>query len=132
MVIPNASTHLNFATLVIILLLIVIRFINYNEYLIFIAGTLVGSLLPDIDHPKATLSKIIPLYLLHKLFKKYTRIFKHGGITHTILVNLLIFGWYWWSGNILFFGLAVGFASHIYIDHINGNKLGMLWYPIGR
>ena len=132
MIIPNARKHLNFALLVIILLFFIIRFTNYDEYSIFIAGTLLGSLLPDVDHPRATLSKVIPFYILHKILKRWTKIFKHGGITHTILVNSLIFGWYWWTGNALILGIAVGYSSHIYIDHIDGNKLNMLWWPIGR
>lgn len=132
MVIPNASTHLNFALLVIILLFITIRFISYDKYLIFITGTLLGGLLPDIDHPKATLSKIVPFYVLHRLFKRWTKVFKHGGITHTIFVNGWIFAGWYFTGNTLVLGLAIGYASHLYIDHIDGNKLNMLWYPFGR
>ena len=131
-IIPNASTHLNFAVLVMTLLFFKLEFSNYNELAIYVISVLLGSILPDIDHHKSTLSKIIPFYLLHKVLKNWTTIFKHGGITHTILVNMLIFAWYWWTGNILVLGLSIGYASHLYNHYIDGNKLNMLWYPLGR
>lgn len=132
MIIPNASQHLNFAVLVIILLSFKLEFSTYNELGIFIIATLLGSLLPDIDHKESTLGKILPFWILHKIFGKVTKIFKHGGITHTVLVNGLIYAVWYFTGNIILFGIATGYATHLYIDHIDGNKLNMLWYPLGR
>lgn len=133
MVIPNASTHLNFALLVMLLLFLTVKFINYQDLAVFIVSGLIGGLLPDIDHQKATMSKVIPLYLLHKLFRKFKiYIFKHGGITHTILINSIFYIWYWWTGEVIWLGLGIGYSSHLYIDHVDGNKLNMLWYPFHR
>ena len=132
MVIPNASTHLNFALLVMLLLLFTIRLLSYQELAIFIISGLVGGLLPDIDHEKATMSKIIPFYLLHRIFRRWTSIFKHGGITHTVLINSIFYIGYWCSMEVVLLGLGIGYSSHIYIDHVDGNKLNMLWYPFHK
>lgn len=97
----------------------------------FALGVVIGSLLPDVDHPKSILGRISPIPWLHKKFKKYLRwhFLKHGGITHTVLVNIGIFVGAYINRSMLGAGIAVGYFSHIYIDHVTGNKLPMLYWP---
>lgn len=134
----NAREHLNFAGYSLILLgagFQLSEYVSFEQKELFeiCVGVGVGSLLPDIDHKNATLSKIIPLYLLHNVLKKLKiYIFKHGGITHTILVNLCIFIMAYVLKSLLIAGIGVGYMTHIYSDDLTGNKLSMLWLPIKR
>lgn len=118
MIIPNASTHLNFAVLVVILLYFRIE---YNLQMIICI--MFGSLLPDVDHPKSTLGRVIPLHFLGV---------KHAGATHTVISNSLFFLAYWYTKNEIWLGLGIGYATHLYVDNLDGNKLKYLYYPIRR
>jgi len=132
----NAKEHLNFSLYTTTLLgagywLGENYFIDDKDVFEILVGVFAGSLLPDVDHKNGTLSKIIPLYLLHNILKKIKiYIFKHGGITHTILINSWVFILAYIYKSLLIVGIGVGYATHIYIDHITGNKLNMLWWPI--
>lgn len=133
----NAREHLNFVGYSITLLgagfgayKLGVR-LNANDILLLCVGGGVGSLLPDIDHKNGTLSKLIPLYILHNIMKKCkVYIFKHGGITHTILVNVWIFILAYIYKSLLVAGIAIGCMTHLYIDNLTGNKLDMLWWPL--
>jgi membrane-bound metal-dependent hydrolase YbcI (DUF457 family) len=95
-----------------------------------LGGVFIGSLLPDVDHEKAVLGRFSPIPFIHKILKKLkVHILKHGGITHTILVNLLIVGLAYWHKSDFMYGVAFGFATHLYADDATGNKLPMLWFP---
>lgn len=89
-------------------------------------GVIIGSILPDIDHPKATLSQMFfPL-------KIFGLIFKHRGFTHSFLaMSLLIF----FGHNNLHLsatiGLGVGFFSHLIGDMLTPAGVP-LFYPIKR
>ena len=99
----------------------------------FSIGVYIGMKLPDCDHPKTPLGAISPIPWLHKkmkMFKWYKGFWKHGGITHTILVNTWIFILAYINRSMLGAGIGFGYASHLYLDHITGNKLSMLYWPI--
>lgn len=127
-VIPSAQNHLNFAALVLLLLVLDIDISNNSDKVVFVICVLAGSLAPDIDHPSGTLSKIAPLHWLGRMSKA----FKHGGITHTIIVNLILFGLWYYYKSIIYLGIGVGWATHLYIDNLDGNKLKYLYYPFRR
>lgn len=124
MIPPSAYNHINFSLAVIMLL-----HLNININLIIMCGAIVGSLLPDIDHRSSVMGRIIPLWILHRVFRRWTKIFKHGGITHTVLFILWIYLIYYFTEQEVILGICVGHASHVYIDHVDANRLTMLWYP---
>ena len=71
----------------------------------------IGSLLPDIDHPRSTLGKFLPIgYLI-----------KHRTITHSILAAAIIWWIHPWVG--------VGYASHLLLDSLNPMGVPFL-YPV--
>lgn len=134
----NANGHLGFGIYSVTLLGAGIGIsklnLDYDTYMItqFAVGVFLGVKLPDCDHPKAPLGKISCIPFLHKIFKKYFKIhiFKHGGITHTVLVNVWIFVLAYVYESLLGAGIGFGFATHLYADDVTGNKLDMLWWPI--
>lgn len=131
----NAKEHLNFGlyslTMVVLGSTIDLNTIITEQQMSFIGCLFIGALLPDIDHQNGTLCKLIPLYMLHNIFKKMNIwIFKHGGITHTILANSIMFYFAWKLESYSLYGLGIGYTTHLYIDHVTGNKLGMLWFPV--
>ncbi|MGL4798872.1 MAG: metal-dependent hydrolase [Cellulosilyticaceae bacterium] len=93
----------------------------------YYGATLVGALLPDIDHPKSLISQYT--LGLHYLFKKC----KHRGFTHTLLaVGLLVVGLQVAFGMTPFVGgLGIGYLSHLLLDALNprGVPLG---YPLTK
>lgn len=89
--------------------------------------TLVGSLLPDIDHPRSIISQYT--LGLHYLFSKC----KHRGITHTLLAGVILevamivlFGTY---PSII--GLGIGYLSHLLLDGLNPRGIPF-FYPISK
>ena len=99
---------------------------------LFMAGGLLGAVLPDTDTKESIAAAILPFYEAHKTTE--IKFLGHGGITHTLLFNGLIvyagyniesFGVKW-----LVYGIAFGFFTHLMGDHITGNKLKYLYFPI--
>ena len=98
---------------------------------------LVGSLIPDIDHPKSTISNMT---LLSKAISKtVTSATKHRGVCHSIAfiiaVHFLLTRFV--VGNISFFTaerarcLAAGMMSHILLDMLNPAGVSLFW-PFGK
>lgn len=75
-------THLAFAFLVS--LFTIKLFPNSNIYL-FTSLTLLGSLLPDLDHPRSKLGKKIPFFS-----KTVSVAFGHRGIFHSLFFTVLV------------------------------------------
>ena len=127
------NTHKSGGTLLAILFIIFTStMINYNllYILMFFLGASFGSVLPDIDHEKAYISKRLPL--LSKLIRSFT---KHRGLTHSILFVLFIYSLTILSESNLInswiIGIVVGCISHILLDLIT--KEGVcLFYPIDK
>lgn len=111
---------------------------SVTDAVLVVIGVGFGSLLPDIDHPKAHIGKVLQFWRIHRLlsrFKRYrkgNKIFKHGGITHTIVANGLIIGLAYYLESLPVTGIAFGYFTHLYADHITGNKLPMLYYPFKK
>ena len=75
------------------------------------ALVVIGSLLPDIDHADSALGKSVPFV---------SKLFKHRGITHSLL--MLIICWFLLSPYI-----AIGVASHILLDMLTKQGVKLLW-----
>lgn len=75
------------------------------------ALVVIGSLLPDIDHSGSALGKTVPFV---------SKLFKHRGITHSLL--MLIICWFLLSPYI-----AIGVASHILLDMLTKQGVKLLW-----
>ena len=137
----NGNEHINFAIYSTTLLgaglwignNLYLYDINFDKMQILdiVVGIGVGSLLPDLDHKNSILGRYSPIPLLHNLFRRMKiYIFKHGGITHTILINIWIFIFAYIFKSLLVAGIAFGYATHLYVDNLDGNKLNMLYWPL--
>ena len=100
---------------------------NQNETFLFLAGVLIGALLPDIDEPKSFIGRIfLPVSLV------VSRFASHRGITHNIygiaivvfLSMLFFFSVYIYADSrevqrflaAAFLGLFLGYVLHIMGD----------------
>lgn len=135
----NAKGHVNFAAYTVVCLGIglvsstLIGDVQWQDAATWSGGVVIGSLLPDLDHKGSTLGSLFPIIPhLHKKFKKWFKwhFLRHGGITHTVLVNLWIFVLAWYLKSGLTLGIGVGYATHLYIDHVTGYPLAMLYWPL--
>lgn len=105
-----------------------------SEVILYYGMAVVGSILPDIDHPKSWLSQKIPV--LHYPF----RVFGHRGATHSLLavaMILIIMGAIF-GGSGITMGIVIGYMSHILLDTLNPRGVPLLYpltkekYKIGR
>ena len=87
--------------------------------------TLVGALLPDIDHPKSMLGRrVAPVSLL------VSGLFGHRGMTHSLLLPILavvgcLYGW----GHVpaWMLALAAGYLSHLLADWLTPSGVPLCW-----
>ena|SRR3989344_5482131 len=114
-------THLAFGFLVGLLSLKI--FIPNNSLLFFIL-VLIGSILPDIDHPKSKIGKRIKIVGF---------LFEHRGFFHSLLFLALVY-----VVSILFIKniyfilpLFIGYGSHLLIDCFNQAGI-MPLHPLSR
>lgn len=89
----------------------------------FFAGAVVGSLVPDLDHPQAFLNK-------RARISSPLTLFSHRGFTHSFLfaflvVGILLAGGVWESVSM---GLFWGILSHLLLDILNPSGVALL-YP---
>lgn len=84
-----------------------------------------GSLLPDIDHPRGMIRQRLGLlgYPLN--------ILPHRGPTHTLLAVVLVSLLYLYFHHIAALGLLVGYASHLVADMITVEGIPLL-FPLSR
>lgn len=92
----------------------------------FIAGSVLGSLIPDLDHPNAFLNK-------RARGASVLTGFGHRTLTHSLLFAFLVLGIILamgvWKG--LSIGLFWGILSHLMLDSMNPSGVPWLW-PYGR
>ena len=109
--------------------------------ILYINSIKIGSLFPDIDHPKSYLGKRFPF-----ISKKVNSIFHHRGFTHSllfiyslVLISMLIciflkifYSSIYFCINIYIFSIEFGFIlgciSHIFFDMLNPTGVALL-YP---
>src|SRR5476649_1834530 len=93
-----------------------------------IAGGLLTSLLPDIDHPQSVLGQ-----RLRWLSLPIARIFGHRGFTHSLLAIIgviMLFTLQITPGIVpldVFHGMIVGYLSHIIADMLTPAGVPLLW-----
>lgn len=99
--------------------------------LTFLTGTLIGSILPDIDHKNSYLgNKLKPLSATVNLVAGHRKLF-HSGILYAAIYLIgknSIYNPYILQ---LLFGLFIGAISHLILDTFN--PLGIPWfYPLSK
>ncbi|MEM4336425.1 MAG: metal-dependent hydrolase [Candidatus Woesearchaeota archaeon] len=104
--------------------LFLIEHINYKNQILFTALVVIGSLLPDIDHPKSKIGKN---------FKIISMFFEHRGFFHSLfvmpLLALIIF--YLTRTNYYSIPLLTGYLSHIVMDLLTKEGV-MLFHPLSK
>lgn len=97
------------------------------EFAYYYGSAIVGSLLPDLDHPKSWISK--RTIILHYPFRKLG----HRKATHSLFAAVLL-----WAILTLPFGVnfvalggLLGYTSHLLLDMLNPMGVPLL-YPISR
>ncbi len=94
----------------------------------FMAASILGSLLPDIDHPKSWLGQRVPLLSI-----PISAIFGHRGITHSLLGCILLIALTFGTNQLipifspLTTGVLVGYLSHLLGDWLTPSGIPLLW-----
>ncbi len=122
----QAKTHLAAGLLVGILVSIQTK-LNLESSFILSVASMIGSLIPDIDHPRSTLgSKIKPIST------GISKVFGHRGITHSLLmVFLLWFLMISYHLGVVYEGIIVGYSSHLFGDWLTVFGIPLFW-PLRR
>ncbi|MEA9391062.1 metal-dependent hydrolase [Acerihabitans sp. TG2] len=100
----------------------------HGDWWHIIAGGLLTSLLPDIDHPKSVLGQ-----RLKWLSLPIARVFGHRGFTHSLLAimgGILLFTLHIAPGIVpldAFHGMIIGYLSHIVADMLTPAGVPLLW-----
>ncbi|MHC1750653.1 MAG: metal-dependent hydrolase [Cellulosilyticaceae bacterium] len=94
--------------------------------ILVIGGATIGSILPDIDHPKSFLGRRIPL-----IPKLIYRTVGHRTLTHSLLFALAISFLIRTFNNPLAIGVLAGIVSHILLDMLTPQGVSYL-YPFRR
>ncbi|WP_342632715.1 metal-dependent hydrolase [Marinobacter alkaliphilus] len=92
-------------------------------------AVVVGSLLPDIDHPKSWLGRRL-LFISAPL----SLIVGHRGITHSLLAaTALLFALFWWGalGGYVVASLCIGYLGHLAGDFLTKGGIPVFW-PLKR
>lgn len=107
-----------------------------KTFLLATAGLTLGALLPDIDHPRSTITnKVKPIGYTFSI------VFKHRGFTHSVLgsiVMTILFGWLFSLAGmnkafniVLTKSIYIGIISHILLDMLTPSGVDLL-YPYNR
>ncbi len=117
----------------------------YYDY-ISISGVLIAliaSLLPDLDHPQAYISRIFPFNFLSMIISPFTT---HRGFTHTLkaffVFSLIVYGIIYFVHyskfnmpiNLYIYGIyaSVGYLSHLIADGFTVSGIRGFWKPISK
>ncbi|MBS3168782.1 metal-dependent hydrolase [Candidatus Woesearchaeota archaeon] len=115
-------THLAFGFLIGLLTL---NLLDIKYQIIFVLLVMTFSSLPDIDHPKSKLGRIlIPISIIINL------IFKHRKFFHSLFIPLILFILFKYLNlEIIAFPIAIGYISHLMGDSITKEGIAPL-YPL--
>jgi inner membrane protein len=102
------------------------------QTVLMLAGGVLGSMLPDIDHPSSAFGRrVLPISMV------ISTLFGHRGITHSLfaVVGMSALAWYslhhldWHPGYSVPFavGIAVGYLSHLAGDWMTNSGVPLLW-----
>jgi len=102
------------------------------QTVLMLGGGVLGSMLPDIDHPGSAFGRRVPFLSI-----PLSAIFGHRGITHSLIavVGMSALVWYslhhldWHPGYSVPFvvGIAVGYLSHLAGDWLSNSGVPLLW-----
>lgn len=102
------------------------------QTVLMLGGGVLGSMLPDIDHPGSAFGRRVPFLSI-----PLSAIFGHRGITHSLIavVGMSALVWYslhhldWHPGYSVPFvvGIAVGYLSHLAGDWMTNSGVPLLW-----
>ncbi|TXF11192.1 metal-dependent hydrolase [Pelomicrobium methylotrophicum] len=102
------------------------------QAVLMLAGGVLGSMLPDIDHPGSAFGRRVPFLSI-----PLSAIFGHRGVTHSLLavVGMSALAWYslhhldWHPGYSVPFvvGIAAGYLSHLAGDWMTNTGVPLLW-----
>lgn len=102
------------------------------QAVLMLGGGVLGSMLPDIDHPGSAFGRRVPFLSI-----PLSAIFGHRGITHSLIavVGMSALVWYslhhldWHPGYSVPFvvGIAVGYLSHLAGDWLSNSGVPLLW-----
>ena len=114
------KTHLLFGFLCA---LFGVQFLQPQNQILFVILAVIGSALPDLDHPNSKLGRKV---------KIVAYLFEHRGFTHGlfILVPLLFFSLYYMQ-TVNAYALLIGYVSHIAIDMLTVEGI-MPLHPISK
>ena len=77
----------------------------------FVLLALFGALLPDVDHEKSKINRLIPITKIIPVF------FKHRGFFHSVFPVVILYGAFWYAGLLsLGIPLAIGYVVHLLSD----------------
>ncbi|MDR9065313.1 metal-dependent hydrolase [Burkholderia multivorans] len=102
------------------------------QTVLMLAGGVLGSMLPDIDHPSSAFGRrVLPISMM------LSAVFGHRGITHSLLavVGMSVLAWYslrhlnWHPGYSVPFvvGITAGYLSHLAGDWMTNSGVPLLW-----
>lgn len=110
---------------------------SIEQYSLVMVGLVIGSLLPDLDHPQSTISRMIPI--VGGLLSRLTR---HRGILHSIMGVTIC--WLVCVGLMIpavavtqdarlsahiFAGMMIGYVLHVVADSLTKGGV-RLFYPL--
>lgn len=99
--------------------LFLMYFISITNRFVYLILISIGSLLPDVDHPKSKIGN---------LARPFSYLFEHRGFFHSIF-PLIAFYFLIKFNFIIFFPLGMGYVSHIIIDMATKQGI-LLIHPI--
>jgi len=112
-------THIAFGFLVGLILL---RYLNPTNQILFILLIVIGASIPDIDHPRSKLGKYL---------KPINFLFEHRGFFHSFLMLFIIYFLVHLIKSSYALPLSAGFFSHIVSDGLT--KQGVMpIHPFSR
>lgn len=122
------KTHIAGGILLTLCVTTLIQPTTLSEIITLYGGTVIGSLLPDIDHPESKINKYNPFDFI------IGSVVNHRGVTHSIIglattlligaIMALICGLKLW----FMFGIGIGYLSHLILDMMTPSGVP-LFYP---
>lgn len=121
------KTHLTGGVAFVIGTVYLSQKVNLNiQPLLLIGGATIGSLLPDIDHPKSYLGNKVPILptLLYNTVG-------HRSLTHSLLFAAIMSALFGFIDISLGIGVFIGIISHILLDMLTPQGVSYL-YPFKK
>ncbi len=100
---------------------------NVFELLIGAIMAVLGSLLPDIDHPRSWIGHRLP-----GISSMVSRFFGHRNLLHSpiALVVICVSSWYLFQGSIFVFvgyAFCLGYFTHLFADWLTHRGIPIFW-----